>query len=263
MTNPPTPTGRRGGRPRKQRRPRTLDDVAAARQPRAVIYARVSSRQQAESGLSREDQERRCRAYADALGYDVVATFADNGQSGSIEPDRRPAASEALAMLDDGDADVLLALKQDRLTRQPGDLYRLIDRAEAGGWFLACVLDGIDARTPYGAALCGMRAVFGRLEVDLGSERSTAAAAQRRERGDRLGKAPSPETRAAGGDVLDLRASGLSWQQVADELAARGHRRPNGGAWTPTAARRCAISRLIDDNPRLTPDDAADRLAAL
>jgi len=210
-----------------------------------------------------DDQLRRCRGYAESQGYAVVSEHVDTATSGTIAAEDRPEASAALTALDDGRADVLIALKQDRLTRQPDDIYRLLDRSERHGWFVALVVDGLDTRTAYGRAMAGMRAVFGRLETDLASERSRAAQQQRRERGDRLGAPASAETRAAGSDALSLYADGHTWQHVADTLSERGYVRPQGGAWSAQAARRTARSRLIDHDPTLSRDDADGVLSAM
>src|SRR5579885_2669881 len=52
--------------------------------PRAVIYCRVSSDRQVREGHGLEGQEGRCRRYAEDHGYDVVATFRDEGVSGGV-----------------------------------------------------------------------------------------------------------------------------------------------------------------------------------
>ena len=53
----------------------------------AVIYARVSSKKQVKEGSGLESQNSRCRFYAQARGYDVVATFTDDMTRSKV---RRP-----------------------------------------------------------------------------------------------------------------------------------------------------------------------------
>ena len=50
---------------------------------KAVIYCRVSSRQQVTDGSGLESQETRCRDYARRKGYTVEAVFKEEGVSGS------------------------------------------------------------------------------------------------------------------------------------------------------------------------------------
>ena len=67
------------------------------RPPRpAIIYARVSSRKQVKEGGGIESQATRCRSYASARGYEVVAMFTDD-MTGSQA--RRPGMDAMLSFL--------------------------------------------------------------------------------------------------------------------------------------------------------------------
>ncbi|MGI9508076.1 MAG: recombinase family protein, partial [Geminicoccaceae bacterium] len=52
-------------------------------QPKAVIYARVSSAKQTTRGDGLSSQETRCREYARYKGYEVIKTFSDD-MSGAL-----------------------------------------------------------------------------------------------------------------------------------------------------------------------------------
>lgn len=56
---------------------------------KAIIYCRVSSDKQVREGHGLEGQEKRCRDYAIAKGYEVIRVFRDAGVSGSLT--NRPA----------------------------------------------------------------------------------------------------------------------------------------------------------------------------
>ena len=62
----------------------------------AVIYARVSSKKQLKEGGGIESQATRCRSYASARGYEVVAMFTDD-MTGSKA--RRPGMDAMLSFL--------------------------------------------------------------------------------------------------------------------------------------------------------------------
>lgn len=88
---------------------------------RCAIYTRVSADDQVK-GNSLRQQERACRADAEQRGWEVVATFVDDGISSKVRPDDRPAFS---ALLSSG-AQVLLAQDQDRVVRDSGHLEDLL-----------------------------------------------------------------------------------------------------------------------------------------
>lgn len=65
---------------------------------KAVLYPRVSSEKQVREGNGLQTQEHRCRAYAEANGYQVVAVFAEESMSGAVL--HRPAMQRLLAFLE-------------------------------------------------------------------------------------------------------------------------------------------------------------------
>lgn len=67
--------------------------------PKAIIYCRVSSKSQATDGHGLDSQETRCREYAAAKGYDVVAVFPDT-ISGGGDFMKRPGMVALLSFLD-------------------------------------------------------------------------------------------------------------------------------------------------------------------
>ena len=82
---------------------------------RAIAYLRVSTDQQAESGLGLEAQEAAVRSAASRLRLDVARLFVDGGTSGKLGIEDRPVLLEAVAALRRGD--VLLVAKRDRIGR--------------------------------------------------------------------------------------------------------------------------------------------------
>lgn len=67
--------------------------------PKALIYCRVSSRNQEEDGHGLESQETRCRQYAEARGYEVAALFPDT-ITGGIDFMKRPGMVALLSFID-------------------------------------------------------------------------------------------------------------------------------------------------------------------
>ncbi len=60
---------------------------------RAVGYVRVSTEQQADSGLGLQVQEAAVRAAASRLGVELVRVFVDAGTSGGLGIEDRPVCS--------------------------------------------------------------------------------------------------------------------------------------------------------------------------
>lgn len=81
---------------------------------RAVVYCRVSTDEQAESGTSIEGQARAGADYATKAGLEVVATFKEDYTGTTLD---RPELNKVMAMLRAGQADALIVYKPDRLDR--------------------------------------------------------------------------------------------------------------------------------------------------
>ena len=86
----------------------------------AIIYARVSTDEQADKGYSLPSQLEHCREYARRNNLVVVAEFSDDF-TGSIPIEMRPEGKKAFTMLKSGEADALICFTMDRLVRPPED----------------------------------------------------------------------------------------------------------------------------------------------
>jgi site-specific DNA recombinase len=89
---------------------------------RAILYARVSTDEQATSGYSIPEQLRELRSYAAREGYRVVEEAVDDGHSGA-DP-HRPGLRRVMELAESGAVDAVLAKKRNRLFRSR--LHRLL-----------------------------------------------------------------------------------------------------------------------------------------
>ena len=98
--------------------------MASIDSPRSVIlYARVSTDEQARSGYSLAQQLEALRAYAAREGLGVLEEVADPGHSGaSLE---RPGMDRVRDLVAAGNVSVVLAQDRDRFAREPAYLYLL------------------------------------------------------------------------------------------------------------------------------------------
>src|SRR5271155_867839 len=100
---------------------------------KVIGYTRVSTDEQAATGVSLATQAEKVNAYARLYGLEIVETIEDAGQSAKSL--KRPGLQRALELLKAGHADGLLIAKLDRLSRSVKDWNALIDRyfGERGG----------------------------------------------------------------------------------------------------------------------------------
>src|SRR3954469_16728122 len=88
-----------------------------------VLYARVSTDEQARSGYSLAQQLEALREYATREGYEVLEGVVDPGHSGGrLE---RPGMDRVRDLVAAGGTSVVLAQDRDRFAREPAYLYLL------------------------------------------------------------------------------------------------------------------------------------------
>lgn len=228
-------------------------------------YVRVSTDEQADKGLSLDSQRAKVRAYATLHGLDLVDVIDDPAESG--ENLDRPGLQRVLATLDRGEADGVCVYCLDRLSRSVKDFNSVVDRyferpgrrkrkgraaAITGRRFrLVSVTDTVDTRTATGRLGLNVRMSVAQFEREILVERTIAALAVKRERGERIGTVPlgyrllpsadpktkphklipdQPERRAIAA-VAELAAEGRSLRAIAAELVRRDLPSRKGGRW--------------------------------
>ena len=197
----------------------------------ALVYTRVSTGQQADSGLSLDAQERKALAQAELDGY-VVEVVREEGRSGKSVTGR-PLLTDALARLDAGEAHALYVSKSDRLSRTVGDTIAIVDRAMAHGWRLVVMDPSVDLTTPLGRAMLTMAQTFAELELENIRERHRAWHAEARERGKVWGVNYGPTSTLPPevlGRIVRERADGRSLRAIAGGLNTDGVPTARGGA---------------------------------
>jgi DNA invertase Pin-like site-specific DNA recombinase len=202
----------------------------------AVIYRRVSTGEQAESGLGLEAQAATCQAAASRLGLTVAGTFTDAGVSGSTEGVDRAGFMAALEGL--GSGDVLLVAKRDRLGRDViavAMLERLVEKK--GARIVSAAGEGTESSDPSAVLMRRMVDAFAEYERLLIGARTRAALGALKARGVKLG-APVAIAWAAVQRIRELRASGLALRKIAAALDAEGFAPVRGAKWNPMTIRR-------------------------
>lgn len=218
---------------------------------RVIAYIRVSTDKQEKSGLSLEAQRAKVVAYAAAYDLTLVDVLVDAMTAKNLH---RPVLRQALAALKAGKADALLVVKLDRLTRSVRDLGELIENHFGNRADLLSVGDHIDTRSASGRLILNVLVSVAQWEREAISERTKAAAAVVRERGERWGAVPYgmalasqqegerrlvpvPEEQEIVRRALDGRAAGMSLRAIASTLPTTR----TGSPWTAEQVRRILI----------------------
>lgn len=210
---------------------------------KAIGYIRVSTEEQSESGLSLAHQRAKVEAYALATDLELVAVMEDAGKSAKNM--NRPGLLDALAMIRKGEAFALVILKLDRLTRSVKDLGTLVETFEKTGAALISVQDSINTATAAGRLVLNVLGSVAQWEREAIGERTAAAMAVKKDRGELIGKVPYGFDLAEDGRTLvenpqeqeglallrELRGTGLSYRKIGAELERRGFMTKAGGRW--------------------------------
>lgn len=218
---------------------------------KAIAYLRVSTDQQAESGLGIEAQRQSCVEWCDDNGAELVDVFADEGVSGTVEPSKRKQLALALDAIKS--ADVFIVAKRDRIARDmvhTGMVERMVERA--GAELVSAAGEGTQTDDPFAALFQSRMAdLFAEYEALQASVRTKAALAAKRARGEKTGgdvpygktvddsgKLHDGDDATIGECIADLRNNeGLSYREIARRLKGHGFE-PKGKRFYANTVRR-------------------------
>jgi site-specific DNA recombinase len=116
---------------------------------RAILYARVSTDEQAKSGYYLAQQLEALRDYAEQEGYDLLEEVSDPGQSGATL--ERPGMDRVRDLVATGSVSVVLAQDRDRFAREPAYHYLLRREFDEHGTTIRALNDRGD-ESPEGGA---------------------------------------------------------------------------------------------------------------
>lgn len=217
---------------------------------RAIAYLRVSTDKQADKGVSLDAQRAKVQAYASLYDVELVGIIEDAGASAKTLD--RPGLNCALGMLRSGEADALLVVKLDRLTRSVRDLGDLVDRFFAPGKAaLLSVGEQIDTRSAGGRLVLNVLASVSQWEREAIGERTSAAMQHMATQGEFTGGEAPYGFRVEAGKLVAvegeqavlteakrLRSGGLSLRAVARELDRMGFQSRKGTGFAPAQVQR-------------------------
>jgi site-specific DNA recombinase len=223
---------------------------------RAVAYARVSSKRQAEEGVSLDAQVERLIGYAEFRGLelDPEDIYIDDGVSAAIHLWSRPAGRKMRETIYHERVGHVLALKMDRLFRDVQDCLGSVDELRGIGVDIHILdQDGgtLDTSTSMGRFFLTTIASLAELERGQISERTKIAMKHLKDNAkvftgpifgwDRQGDNIVPNWKEQ--DIIDYMrhrhyAQGWSGNRIAKHLEELGVKGKLGGSWTSSMVLR-------------------------
>lgn len=214
------------------------------RSDKVIGYLRVSTEEQAVSGLGLADQRAAIEAEAVRRGWNELELASDEGFSAKNLD--RPSIDAALEELRTGKASVLVVSKLDRLSRSLLDFATLMERARREHWEIVVLDLAIDTTQPSGQLMANVMAAFAEYERQLIGARTSAALQQKKAQGIRLGRPKTMPTEVSK-RIVEQRESGMTLQAIADSLNAdEVPTARDGSRWYASTVRGAIQSRELD-----------------
>jgi DNA invertase Pin-like site-specific DNA recombinase len=214
-----------------------------------IIYTRVSTDEQAATGLGLAAQVAACEQFAAKAGHTITGVYTDAGVSGAAGIEDRPGLLAAVAGLRRGDA--LVIAKRCRLGRDTMAIL-MIEKAVSRKGAVILSSDGIgNADDPASQFMKNVIDAASVYERGLIRSRTKAALAAKRRAGELAGEVPfgwmaddngrlieQADEQAVLKIIGELRAAGVSLRKIAAVLTDAGHRTKKGNAtWTHTSVK--------------------------
>ena len=210
---------------------------------RVCGYTRVSTLEQAGSGLGLEAQRATIEAEAARRGWELVRVYEDAGASGRSVSARR-GLQEALDAIERGEAQALVVAKLDRLSRSVIDFASLMQRSQRKGWALIAIDVAIDTTTPAGGLVANVMASVAEWERrhDRRADRCRSRRETRAGREARPSPRDQPRQRSRGSRSCIALATG--WRRSRTALNDEGVPTPRGGRLAQLRGSQRAIGWL-------------------
>lgn len=209
---------------------------------RVIGYTRVSTEEQATSGLGLEAQSAAIHAECERRGWELVELVIEEGGASGKSLDRAK-LQDVLGRLDRGKtADVLMVAKIDRLSRSLVQGAMVLDRAQRKGWAVVETTTGVDMTTAAGQMIAQMMLVAAQYERRLISDRTKAALAVKKAQGAKLGRHTGYPVELVR-RMQTMSREGMSLRSIAAVLTAEGIRTARGGKWHASSVRSVLSSQ--------------------
>lgn len=214
----------------------------------AVGYIRVSTANQAENGISLENQKKRIKDYCDYKGLTLLETIEDAGVSGGINKGRDGFIS-LLDRIEANNFDILILYSLERLSRDMLSLLVIEKFLAENDTELHTVEGQIDTSSPEGFLSFGMKAFLSEMERRQISHRTVKAMEHKKSQGMVIGTTPYGFKRD-GNKLIEekeeqkvislankLYSNGARLKDIVSALNEKGFKNRNGNEWAAAQVR--------------------------
>lgn len=202
-----------------------------------VLYTRVSTDEQTQSGNGMHAQRTELERAAVFHRWEVVELIRDEGASGKDLD--RPGLRRALELIAAGEADGIAVAKLDRLSRSVVDFGDLLEWLIAADGSLAALDLQVDTSTPGGHLVGNVLMAVAEWERRTIAARTKAGLAAKRARGEATGRPAIADNPQLVTRIHELVADGHCLSEIARILTAEQWPTVRGGrVWRASALQR-------------------------
>lgn len=155
---------------------------------KVALYARVSTEEQAQHGLSIETQLDNLRSWAKANGHSVIDEYVDAGVSARKSPAKRPELQRLLGDLDR--IELVAFTKLDRWTRNVKGYYDVQEKLDAAHVAWTAIQEDYETVTATGRFKVNILLAVSENEADRTSERIRVVFDRKIAQGEHVGQTP-------------------------------------------------------------------------
>ena len=225
--------------------------------PRAAVYNRASTTEQAEEGHNLKGDEDRCREHIDRKDWSYLASYIDGGEHG--DDPNRPEYRRLLTDIAAGLIDVVVIPALDRFGRDSIEIKTRLALFDNLGVRIESLKETIDRETPEGRLQTGILAEFAEFELAKIRARTKAGIGARARKGTPWGAPKYGYRRRDGGEwepdpaevevvarIVSYRVEKkMSYSGIARKLIAEKIPTRTGGHWTATTIKRIIEGREV------------------
>ena len=216
---------------------------------RVIGYVSVSDRESFNDPQFKEQMDD-VDALCERRGWSLVELVRDKEVPSGKALDR-PGLAYALERIGAGEASCLVVSKLRRLSHSVADIGRILEIIGRSGGRLVALDLGIDTASPEGRKAANVLLTVSGWERQRIAERTRQGLEAARAKGGAVGRPSVHDVPALKKWIVDLRASGLTLQAIADRLNAEGVPTLRGGQkWRPSAVQAAAGYRRPPRGPR-------------
>jgi len=179
---------------------------------RVAIYTRVSTLDQ-----TIDNQLIELRDHCSKMGWEIVKEYADEGLSGTLSRDKRPALNSLIKDAYRKKFDSVVCWDISRLGRSMKELILFLSDMKDKGVGICSVRQGFDTSTSMGEIMFQFVGILSSWEREMIRERTLAGLERARREGKTLGRRKVTNDRMTA-KIIELRSAKKSIREIASEV---------------------------------------------